>query len=108
MRGLLLSIIIILFNVISGVFFENVRSDIRSLSSIPLTPESQRDHDRRIRREIANSNERRRMQSINAGFQSLKALLPHADGEKLSKVPLGFCAESKMQGLLSRIEMSNN
>lgn len=27
------------------------------------------------------------MQSINAGFQSLKTLLPHTDGEKLSKVP---------------------
>lgn len=26
------------------------------------------------------------MQSINAGFQSLKTLLPHTDGEKLSKV----------------------
>ncbi len=42
--------------------------------------------DKRMRREIANSNERRRMQSINAGFQSLKVLLPHHDGEKLSKV----------------------
>uniref|UniRef100_UPI00398EC953 transcription factor AP-4-like isoform X3 n=1 Tax=Pristiophorus japonicus TaxID=55135 RepID=UPI00398EC953 len=59
-----------------------------SLSNIPLTPESQRDHDRRIRREIANSNERRRMQSINAGFQSLKVLLPHTDGEKLSKAAI--------------------
>lgn len=26
------------------------------------------------------------MQSINAGFQSLKTLIPHSDGEKLSKV----------------------
>ncbi|XP_078286484.1 transcription factor AP-4-like isoform X2 [Rhinoraja longicauda] len=59
-----------------------------SLSNIPLTPESQRDHDRRIRREIANSNERRRMQSINAGFQSLKVLLPHTDSEKLSKAAI--------------------
>ncbi|XP_069765129.1 transcription factor AP-4-like isoform X2 [Narcine bancroftii] len=58
------------------------------LSNVPLTPESQRDQDRRIRREIANSNERRRMQSINAGFQSLKVLLPHADGEKLSKAAI--------------------
>ncbi|KAK7591202.1 hypothetical protein V9T40_002815 [Parthenolecanium corni] len=41
--------------------------------------------EKRIRREIANSNERRRMQSINAGFQSLRALLPHHVGEKLSK-----------------------
>ena len=33
--------------------------------------------EKRIRREIANSNERRRMQSINAGFSSLRSLLPH-------------------------------
>lgn len=44
------------------------------------------DQEKRIRREIANSNERRRMQSINAGFQSLRTLLPHHEGEKLSKV----------------------
>lgn len=42
--------------------------------------------EKRMRREIANSNERRRMQSINAGFQSLRSLLPHHEGEKLSKV----------------------
>ncbi|XP_035681067.1 transcription factor AP-4-like isoform X1 [Branchiostoma floridae] len=47
-----------------------------------------REHERRIRREIANSNERRRMQSINAGFQSLKTLIPHSDGEKLSKAAI--------------------
>jgi len=29
--------------------------------------------EKRIRREIANSNERRRMQSINAGFSSLRS-----------------------------------
>lgn len=57
-----------------------------SLANIPLSPETAQDQERRIRREIANSNERRRMQSINAGFQSLKSLLPHTDGEKLSKV----------------------
>jgi Helix-loop-helix DNA-binding domain len=44
------------------------------------------EQEKRIRREIANSNERRRMQSINAGFQSLRTLLPHHEGEKLSKV----------------------
>ena len=44
--------------------------------------------ERKIRREIANSNERRRMQSINAGFQSLRTLLPQHEGEKLSKVNL--------------------
>uniref|UniRef100_A0ABD2XGM8 BHLH domain-containing protein n=1 Tax=Trichogramma kaykai TaxID=54128 RepID=A0ABD2XGM8_9HYME len=44
------------------------------------------EQEKRMRREIANSNERRRMQSINAGFQSLRTLLPHHEGEKLSKV----------------------
>ncbi|KAF3700174.1 Transcription factor AP-4 Activating enhancer-binding protein 4 [Channa argus] len=61
---------------------------IRGLANIPLTPETARDQERRIRREIANSNERRRMQSINAGFQSLKTLIPHSDGEKLSKAAI--------------------
>lgn len=54
-----------------------------------VTPERDRealDQEKRLRREIANSNERRRMQSINAGFQSLRNLLPHHEGEKLSKV----------------------
>lgn len=46
------------------------------------------DKEKRIRREIANSNERRRMQSINAGFQSLRTLLPHHEGEKLSKAAI--------------------
>lgn len=44
------------------------------------------EHEKRMRREIANSNERRRMQSINAGFQNLRTLIPHHEGEKLSKV----------------------
>ncbi|XP_065210111.1 helix-loop-helix protein 11 isoform X2 [Planococcus citri] len=44
--------------------------------------------EKRMRREIANSNERRRMQSINAGFQSLRTLLPHHEGEKLSKAAI--------------------
>uniref|UniRef100_H2Y5J9 BHLH domain-containing protein n=1 Tax=Ciona savignyi TaxID=51511 RepID=H2Y5J9_CIOSA len=48
----------------------------------------QREQDRKVRREIANSNERRRMQSINAGFNSLKTILPHTDGDKLSKAAI--------------------
>jgi len=44
--------------------------------------------EKRVRREIANSNERRRMQSINAGFQSLRSLLPQSEGEKLSKAAI--------------------
>ena len=51
-----------------------------------ISPKAQIEQEKRIRREIANSNERRRMQSINAGFQSLRALLPQRDGEKMSKV----------------------
>ncbi|XP_041084973.1 transcription factor AP-4-like isoform X2 [Polyodon spathula] len=67
---------------------KDVIGGLCSLANIPLTPETQRDQERRIRREIANSNERRRMQSINAGFQSLKTLIPHTDGEKLSKAAI--------------------
>lgn len=62
-----------------------------------VTPRSHAmEQEKRIRREIANSNERRRMQSINAGFQSLRTLLPHHEGEKLSKVSLscGFTLTS--------------
>ncbi|KAH9409031.1 dimerization activity protein [Tyrophagus putrescentiae] len=45
--------------------------------------------DKRAKREIANMNERRRMQNINSGFHSLRALLPHKhDGEKLSKAAI--------------------
>ncbi|CAG2181837.1 unnamed protein product, partial [Oppiella nova] len=58
------------------------------VSGRPVSPKSQLDAEKRIRREIANSNERRRMQSINAGFQSLRTLLPHHDGEKLSKAAI--------------------
>lgn len=46
--------------------------------------------EKRARREIANSNERRRMQSINSGFAALRTLLPQSEGEKLSKV-IPFC-----------------
>ncbi|PIO70878.1 Helix-loop-helix DNA-binding domain protein [Teladorsagia circumcincta] len=61
------------------------RPTSRSASS--LSPNSS-DPDRRLRRQIANCNERRRMQSINAGFQSLRALLPRKEGEKLSKAAI--------------------
>ncbi|CAG5124077.1 unnamed protein product [Candidula unifasciata] len=46
------------------------------------------ENEKRVRREIANSNERRRMQCINAGFSNLRALIPHTDGEKLSKAAI--------------------
>lgn len=58
-------------------------------SSAPRSIAMDKD-EKRMRREIANSNERRRMQSINAGFQSLRQMLPHHEGEKLSKVSVVF------------------
>ena len=45
--------------------------------------------EKKARREIANYNERRRMKSINDGFESLKDILP-VDGEKTSKVREAF------------------
>ncbi|KAA0202689.1 hypothetical protein HAZT_HAZT001177 [Hyalella azteca] len=59
----------------------------------PTSPVCAMENEKRIRREIANSNERRRMKSINAGFASLKELLPNTDGEKLSKV---VCARARL------------
>lgn len=61
--------------------------------------------EKRMRREIANSNERRRMQSINAGFQLLRSLLPHNEGEKLSKVrqTINTCIGENLQILSALI-----
>ncbi|CAN8006146.1 unnamed protein product [Ixodes hexagonus] len=67
---------------------EVIGSLVSRLSNRPTSPKTQMEQEKRIRREIANSNERRRMQSINAGFQSLRTLLPHHDGEKLSKAAI--------------------
>ncbi|RWS09934.1 transcription factor AP-4-like protein [Dinothrombium tinctorium] len=58
------------------------------LSNRPSSPRTQLEQEKKIRREIANSNERRRMQSINAGFNSLRTMLPKHDGEKLSKAAI--------------------
>lgn len=57
------------------------------MASRPTSPRTAQEQEKRLRREIANSNERRRMQSINAGFQFLRSLLPQGD-EKLSKVSI--------------------
>ncbi|XP_035210676.1 transcription factor AP-4-like, partial [Stegodyphus dumicola] len=65
---------------------EEVVGSLCRLGNRPISPKSLLEQEKRIRREIANSNERRRMQSINAGFQALRSLLPHREGEKLSKV----------------------
>ncbi|KAK0045990.1 serine/threonine-protein kinase drkD isoform X3 [Biomphalaria pfeifferi] len=52
------------------------------------SPKAVQDNEKRMRREIANSNERRRMQCINAGFSSLRTLMPQLEGEKLSKAAI--------------------
>ena len=65
-----------------------------------MSPKSAMEQEKRIRREIANSNERRRMQSINAGFDSLKTLLPHNEGEKLSKVSVNVILCHYLCGIL--------
>ncbi|VDK81848.1 unnamed protein product, partial [Cylicostephanus goldi] len=70
---------------VNDAIYIKFRPVSRSASS--LSPNSS-DPDRRLRRQIANCNERRRMQSINAGFQSLRALLPRKEGEKLSKAAI--------------------
>ncbi|XP_064841781.1 transcription factor AP-4-like [Oncorhynchus masou masou] len=57
-----------------------------SLANIPLTPETARDQERRIRREIANSNEGGGACRASTPLPSLKTLIPHSEGEKLSKV----------------------
>lgn len=63
--------------------------------------------DKRKRRAIANSNERRRMQSINAGFQTLKNLIPHSNGEKLSKACILQRSADYMQYLSKEKEKLN-
>lgn len=65
------------------------------------------DDDKRKRRAIANSNERRRMQSINAGFQTLKNLIPHSNGEKLSKACILQRSADYMQFLSKEKEKLN-
>jgi hypothetical protein len=51
----------------------------------PSGGQSKKPMDKKLRRQIANCNERRRMQSINAGFHTLRVLMPHLQGEKMSK-----------------------
>ena len=66
-----------------------ISGDVPGTSLIPsnsgLSMEKQREEERRVRRQIANSNERRRMQSINNGFMSLRTIIPDGHDEKLSK-----------------------
>lgn len=69
----------------SNVVVDDNGGDANS-SSASIGGKMTLESEKRMRREIANSNERRRMQSINAGFQNLRSLLPRHEGEKLSKV----------------------
>ena len=43
---------------------------------------------RRIRREMANLNQRKTQQKIDDGIQSLRSLLPHPEAGKLTKVSI--------------------
>uniref|UniRef100_A0A0X3Q3I6 Transcription factor AP-4 n=1 Tax=Schistocephalus solidus TaxID=70667 RepID=A0A0X3Q3I6_SCHSO len=62
------------------------------------------ENEKRVRREIANCNERRRMQSINAGFENLRVLLPPVqEGEKLSKATILQLTAKFINSLLMRV-----
>ncbi|KAA0197721.1 Transcription factor AP-4 [Fasciolopsis buskii] len=64
------------------------------------------EQEKRVRREIANSNERRRMQSINAGFDSLRILLPPMqDGEKMSKATILQLTAEYINNLVHRVNL---
>ena len=56
-------------------------------SKFPLVKE-RRVFDKKVRREIANCNERKRMENINNGFKTLKVLLPQNQNEKTSKAAI--------------------
>ncbi|KAF6776938.1 hypothetical protein AHF37_02963 [Paragonimus kellicotti] len=67
------------------------------------------EQEKRVRREIANSNERRRMQSINAGFESLRILLPPVqDGEKMSKATILQLTAEYINSLVNRVSLLEN
>lgn len=72
----------------SKIILIKIMIDYNNCRDKHLAPGKTMEAEKRIRREIANSNERRRMQSINAGFQALRTLLPRHEGEKLSKVSI--------------------
>ena len=61
-------------------------NNLSSLVQMSSTDGDKNALDKKTRREIANSNERRRMQSINTGFLRLKSLVPSISKEKVSKV----------------------
>lgn len=71
-------------------------SDIKGKDGEPETEEV-----RRHRRLIANSNERRRMQGINNGFEALRGFLACGEEQKLSKAAILQKTVSYIQQLLS-------
>lgn len=81
-------------------------------SSEPAAQNNNQGHleqEKRVRREIANSNERRRMQSINAGFDTLRILLPPIpDGEKMSKATILQLTAKYINTLLVRVNLLEN
>ena len=82
-----ISILYIYILIAKSVFVPHINCvSTLCIHSSVSSPQSKRPADKKLRRQIANSNERRRMQSINAGFHTLKLLMPHVQGEKLSKV----------------------
>ena len=67
----------------------HLRFIFRESNNIPGIPHKALE--RNVRREVANSNERRRMQNINNGFEDLRALVCNEDDGRISKVSLDFC-----------------
>lgn len=56
-----------------------------------MEQETRRGHSRNSHHEAVNSNtERRRIQSVTAGFQTLITQLPQQEGEKLRQVNISF------------------
>ncbi|KNC82953.1 hypothetical protein SARC_04775 [Sphaeroforma arctica JP610] len=57
------------------------------------------------RREIANSNERKRMIAINEGFSTLRDIVPGCAGDKQSKSKILRLAASYIRSLLAKIAL---
>lgn len=79
------------------------------MSSKSVSADSGDNATRKTRREIANSNERRRMQNINSGFEELKALIPRvSNSDKLSKASILQMSAAYIEELqASRMQLLN-
>lgn len=77
-------------------------SDTMSVSSMSIKLEKgETEEVRKHRRLIANSNERRRMQGINNGFEALRGFLACTDDQKLSKAAILQKTVNYIQDLLT-------